>query len=141
MTNKKFSILFVCIANSCRSQMAEALFNELISNYDVDAFATSAGTLPAKEVNPSALEVLTELNIKHNSYPTTLTLEMMKTADVIVSMGCMSSDFCPATFIPKTQDWEIDDPQNQSISKFREVRDVIREKVENLLLDLSKSNE
>ena len=56
--SKKINVLFVCIANSCRSQMAEALFNELASQYNVNATASSAGTIPAEEVNPLALEVL-----------------------------------------------------------------------------------
>ncbi|MGE4595700.1 MAG: hypothetical protein AAEA79_01865 [Nitrososphaerales archaeon] len=84
--NKKINVLFVCIANSCRSQMAEALFNELSSNYAVDTTASSAGTVPADEVNPSALEVLKELNIDHHSDPKILSDEMMSEADVIISM-------------------------------------------------------
>ena len=137
--NKKINVLFVCIANSCRSQMAEALFNELSSNYAVNTTASSAGTVPADEVNPSALDVLKELNIDHHSDPKILSDEMMSEADVIISMGCMSSDFCPITFIPKTQDWRIEDPVSYPIEKFREVRDVIKEKVDILLQELSKS--
>ena len=137
--NKKINVLFVCIANSCRSQMAEALFNELSSNYAVDATASSAGTVPADEVNPSALEVLKELNIDHHSDPKILSDEMMSEADVIISMGCMASDFCPVTFIPKTQDWRINDPVSHPIEKFREVRNVIKEKVDILLQELPKS--
>jgi arsenate reductase len=136
---KKINVLFVCIANSCRSKMAEALFNELSSNYAVDATASSAGTVPADEVNLSALDVLKELNIDHHSDPRILSDEMMSEADVIISMGCMSSDFCPITFIPKTQDWRIEDPVSYPIEKFREVRDVIKEKVDILLQELSKS--
>ena len=138
---KKINVLFVCIANSCRSQMAEALFNKLVNDYDVDAFATSAGTMPSEEVNVSALEVLKELNIEHHSVPKSLTSEMMQESDFIISMGCMSSDFCPLTYMPKTQDWGIDNPNDQPISKFREVRDIIKGKIEYFLLDLSKSTE
>ena len=137
--SKKINVLFVCIANSCRSQMAEALFNKLASKYNVDAVASSAGTVPADEVNPSALQVLKELNIDHHSDPKILSNEMMLEADAIISMGCMASDFCPATFIPKTQDWNIDDPVSHPIEKFREVRDVIKEKVDILLQELPKS--
>jgi len=85
------------------------------------------------------LDVLKELNIYHHSDPKTLSDEMMSEADVIISMGCMASDFCPVTFIPKTQDWSIDDPAEHSIEKFREIRDVIKEKVDILLQELSKS--
>ena len=137
--SKKINVLFVCIANSCRSQMAEALFNKLASKYNVDATASSAGTIPAEEVNPLALEVLKELNIDHHSNPKILSNEMMSESDAIISMGCMASDFCPATFITKTQDWNIDDPVSHPIEKFREVRDVIKEKVDILLQELSKS--
>lgn len=121
--------------------MAEALFNKLVNDYDVDAFATSAGTMPSEEVNVSALEVLKELNIEHHSVPKSLTSEMMHESDFIISMGCMSSDFCPLTYMPKTQDWGIDNPNDQPISKFREVRDIIKGKIEYFLLDLSKSTE
>ena len=126
---KKINVLFVCIANSCRSQMAEALFNKLVNDYDVDAFATSAGTMPSEEVNVSALEVLKELNIEHHSVPKSLTSEMMHESDFIISMGCMSSDFCPLTYMPKTQDWGIDNPNYKPISKLREVRYIIKRKI------------
>ena len=121
--------------------MAEALFNKLASKYSVDAVASSAGTVPANEVNPLALEVLKEINIDHYSNPKILSNEMMSDADAIISMGCMASDFCPATFIPKTQDWNIENPVSHPIEKFREVRDIIKEKVDILLQELSKSEE
>ena len=139
--SKKINVLFVCIANSCRSQIAEALFNELASQYNVNATASSAGTIPAEEVNPLALEVLKELNIDHHSDPKILSNEMMLEADAIISMGCMASDFCPATFIPKTQDWNIENPVSHPVEKFREVRDVVKEKVDILFQELSKSEE
>ncbi|MBS58017.1 MAG: low molecular weight phosphatase family protein [Chloroflexi bacterium] len=139
--DKKINVLFVCIANSCRSQMAEALFNKFIDSHDVNAFATSAGTSPSESVNVSALEVLKELNIEHQSVPKLLSSEMMQEADFIISMGCMSSDFCPVNYMPKTQDWNIDDPVSHPIEKFREVRDIIKEKVDILLQELSKSEE
>ena len=135
-TDKEFRVLFVCIENSCRSQIAESLFNNLIKNYNINASASSAGTIPATKVNPSAIQVLEELDIKYNLNPKTLTAEMMNNADVIVSMGCMANDFCPATLIPKTQDWAIDNPSGQSLDKFREVRDVIKQKIEALINSL-----
>ncbi len=138
---KTIHVLFVCIANSCRSQMAESFFNQFASKYKVDAVASSAGTIPAEEVNPLALQVLKELNIIHHSNPKILSNKMISDADLIISMGCMASDFCPAPFIPKTQDWNIDDPISHPIEKFREVRDVIQEKVDILLQELPKSEE
>ena len=135
-TGQELHILFVCIKNSCRSQIAEALFNHLIKNYDINASASSAGTIPADRVNSSVPQVLEELNIDCNLNPKTLTDEMMNDADVIVSMGCLAADFCPVTFLSKTQDWWIEDPSGQSLDKFREVRDFIKQKIETLIKSL-----
>ncbi len=135
-TGQELHILFVCIKNSCSSQIAEALFNHLIKNYDINASASSAGTIPADRVNPSVLQVLEELNINCNLNPKTLTDEMMNDDDVIVSMGCLAADFCPVTFLSKTQDWRIEDPSGQSLDKFLEVRDFIKQKIETLIKSL-----
>jgi len=132
-TSEESHVLFVCIENSCRSQIAEALFNNLIENYEINASASSAGTIPADRVNPLTIQALEELNIHCNLNPKTLTREMMNDADVIVSMGCMAADFCPVPFLSKTQDWGIEAPSGQSLDDFREVRDVIKQKIEALI--------
>jgi len=126
-------ILFICVENACRSQIAEALFNKHASG---KAVAISAGTKPAEQVNPKAVEVMKEIGIDISKQkPKILTSQMIKEADRIVTMGC-STDFCPAPHI-KTEDWNIEDPSGKPITKFREVRDQIKKKVEKLIREIS----
>lgn len=126
-------VLFVCVENSCRSQMAEAFFNKLASGKMV---AISAGTKPSNEVNPKAIEVMKEIGIDMSEQkPKPLTQEMVRVADKIITMGC-GADFCPAPFL-KTEEWKIDDPSGESIEKFREVRDEIKRRVEKLIEDMA----
>jgi len=126
-------VLFICAENACRSQMAEAFFNKYASG---KAFAISAGTKPADQVNPKAVEVMKEIGIDISKQkPKLLTTQMMKEADRIITMGC-STDFCPAPHI-KTEDWDIEDPSGKPITKFRGVRDQIKEKVEKLIREIS----
>ena len=124
-------VLFVCVENSCRSQMAEAWFNKLAKG---KAMASSAGTKPAKEVDPLAVKVMEEVGISmKNQKPKVLTPEMVKKFDLIVTMGCI--DACP--YSPgKTMEWNIEDPKGKGIEKYREVRDVIRREVEKLIKQL-----
>ncbi|MBC7218920.1 MAG: arsenate reductase ArsC [Hadesarchaea archaeon] len=125
-------VLFVCVENSARSQMAEAFFNSVAKT----ARAESAGTKPAARVNPMAVKVMEELGIDISAArPKMLTLEMLKTADRVITMGCISGELCPASLVP-TEDWGIEDPAGKSIEKFREVRDLIRERVERLINEM-----
>lgn len=126
-------VLFICVENACRSQMAEAFFNK----YGMSkAIAASAGTRPAKQVNPKAVEVMKEVGIDISKQkPKLLTPEMTKEVDRIVTMGC-GADFCPAPYV-KAEDWKIEDPSGKSLEKFREVRDEIRRKVEKLIKEVS----
>lgn len=127
MTKMK-TVLFVCIENACRSQMAEAFFNK----FSKKGKAISAGTKPSIEVDLKAIRVMGELGIDmSNQRPKTLTREMVKRADKVITMGCM--DACPVTLPRKTIDWQIEDPAGKSIEKFREVRDVIKKKVKELI--------
>ncbi len=126
-------ILFVCIENSCRSQMAEGFYNSLSNSEDV---AISAGANPAKEVNPNAITVMKEVGVDISSYrPKFLSDELIADADRIFTMGCY--DACPAN-LPreKTVDWQIEDPSGKSIEKFRKVRDIIKKKVEELINEM-----
>ncbi len=121
-------ILFVCVENSARSQMAEAFFNSI----STQVVAESAGTRPAAAVNPVAVQVMREIGIDiSGAKPKMLTFEMMDAAEKVITMGCLGSDVCPATLAP-TEDWRIEDPAGKTIEKFREIRDEIRKKVENL---------
>ncbi len=126
---KRDKILFVCIENSCRSQMAEGFFNRFSQD---ETKATSAGTRPAGKVNLVAIEVMQKVGIEiSNQKSKFLSDKMIETADRIFTMGCY--DACPAN-LPRerTVDWQIEDPSGKSIEKFREVRDIIKEKVEEL---------
>jgi arsenate reductase len=127
-------VLFICVENACRSQMAEAFFNQMSKA----ARASSAGTKPAPSVNPLAVQVMKEIGIDlANAKPKLLTLEILDAADKVITMGCAVGDVCPGAVV-ETEDWGIEDPTGKSIEKFREVRDVIRRKVEQLVSDLKE---
>jgi len=126
-------VLFICVENACRSQIAEAFFNKFAMS---KAVAVSAGTRPADQVNPKAVEVMKEVGIDISKQkPKILTSELTRKVDKIVTMGC-GADFCPAPYV-KAEDWSIEDPSGKSLEKFREVRDEIRRKVEKLIKEIS----
>jgi arsenate reductase len=129
----KKKVLFVCVHNSGRSQIAEAFFNHLAGE---KAAASSAGTQPAAQINPTVVKVMREagLHISHRK-PKLLTPEMMENADRIITMGCSAEKVCPAVFVPM-EDWQIEDPEGQPINKVRQIRDTIRTKVETLIKEL-----
>jgi len=125
-------VLFICVENACRSQMAEAFFNKLASG---KAIAISAGTKPLNMVNSKAIEVMKEIGIDMDKQkPKLLAQEIMQKADKLITMGC-EADFCPAPSL-QAEDWKIEDPSGKSIEKFREVRDKIRQKVEKLIEEM-----
>lgn len=125
-------VLFVCVENACRSQMAEGFLNALAG---VTAVAKSAGSEPAETVNPLAVEVMKEAGIDISRHkPKMITAQMIRESDKVVLMGC-GIDACP--IVPKdVVDWHIEDPVGKGIEKFREVRDLIKGKVEELLKEL-----
>ena len=126
-------ILFVCVHNSGRSQMAEAFFNQLAKS---KARAISAGTQPAAQVNPTVVTAMRELVIEiGNQKPKSLTLKMMESTDRVITMGCNVAETCPASFIP-TEDWELEDPEGKPIEEVRQIRDQIKAKVKALLKNL-----
>lgn len=126
-------VLFVCVGNSARSQMAEGFFNQLAKG---KAIATSAGTNPSSEVNPLAIQVMREAGIDISWHqPKKLTPEMMENADRVITMGCGVEESCPATLVP-TEDWALEDPKGKSIDKVREIRDQIRVRVGKLLKEI-----
>lgn len=126
-------VLFLCVQNAARSQMAEAFFNTLAKG---KAFAKSAGDKPADRVNPLAVQAMSEVGIDiSGNRPKKVTAEMVEEADVVVLMGC-PENACPIT--PKeVVDWQIEDPTGKTIEKVREIRDQIRRKVEDLLVELN----
>jgi protein-tyrosine-phosphatase len=126
-------VLFICVGNAARSQMAEGFFNHLAKG---KAVATSAGTKPASEVSPLAIQAMKEAGIDISRHkPKALTLEMMESADRVITMGCGVEETCPATLVP-TEDWALDDPKGKSIEKVREIRDEIKVRVEGLIKEL-----
>lgn len=125
-------VLFVCVHNSGRSQMAEAFANKLGSGKIV---AESAGTQPADELDPAAVRVMEEIGYDMSGhYPKMMTLDMVNSADRMITMGCGvdAEGVCPASLIP-TEDWGLEDPKGQPIDKVREIRDQIRTRVEQLI--------
>ena len=126
------TILFVCVHNSGRSQMAEAFFNQMIKG---KAQAYSAGTQPADMVNQVVIEAMKEVGIDiSGNKPKALTMDMAEKADRMITMGCgaEAEAVCPATFV-ETEDWALDDPKGKPIKKVRQIREQIRAKVLELL--------
>jgi len=115
------TVLFVCVHNAGRSQMAEALLNKMV-----------AGT----EINPVARQVMDEIGVPMvGQSPKMLTQAMADSASKVITMGCgVDADLCPAR-IHLSQDWGLDDPKGQSIEKVRAIRDQIEVKVEQLLAE------
>jgi arsenate reductase len=127
-------VLFICVGNSSRSQMAEALFNHLSSGR---ARAVSAGTEPARALDPNAVAVMAELGIDISGQsPKALTQEMVDSATRRISMGCGVEESCPAWARPD-DDWDLDDTYHQPIEVVRRIRDQIRERVEALVKELA----
>lgn len=122
-------VLFVCVENARRSQMAEALFNKLAKG---KAVAVSAGDRPASKVDEKAVEVMKEIGINiTRQRPKALTMKTVEEADIVITMGC-GANVCPV--VPKhVEEWNIEDPAGKPIAKFREVRNEIQKRVKKLV--------
>ncbi|MGI0022793.1 MAG: arsenate reductase ArsC [Nitrososphaeraceae archaeon] len=129
------TILFVCVENSARSQMAEAFFNK----YSPEGYhAVSAGTKPISEINPVVVEVMKELGDDISRQKSKeITEEMIRSSTRIVNMGCIEKESCPTLFLHNLIDWNIEDPKGKSVEKVREIRDEINERVKKLVTDLN----
>jgi len=127
-------VLFVCVENAGRSQMAEA-FAKVYGEGKIEAI--SAGTMPAKGVNPAVVQVMQEkgINLSANG-PKLITNQMVQEADIIIVMGCSAEGFCPAPLLNKVVDWGIEDPKGKPIEKAREIRDEIERKVRTLIEEI-----
>ena len=123
-------ILFVCVENAGRSQMAEAFFRK----YAPEGYeSASAGTKPVHEVNPIAVEAMKEIGIDLGlQKPKILTNEIIEDSILSVNMGCMDKTLCPAVFMKNSVDWNIEDPKGKSIDDVRTIRDDIELKVQQL---------
>jgi len=127
------TILFVCVHNSGRSQMAEAFFNQLARG---EAKAISAGTDPATAADPTVVEAMKEVDIDiSDSRPKLLTPEMAEQADRIVTMGCGVEGVCTAASV-EAEDWGLEDPKGKSPERVREIRDAIKARVSEMLREL-----
>jgi arsenate reductase len=128
-------ILFVCVENAGRSQMAEAF----VKKYGKDRFVVfSAGNRPAEKVNPLVVEVMREAGIDISmNKPKLLTYQMAQESDLIVTMGCNDQGICPGPFFKPTVDWKLEDPKGKPIEKVREIRDDIEQRVKKLIAESS----
>ena len=130
MTEPK-NILFVCVENAGRSQMAEAFFKKYAKN---QFHVISAGTSPSSHLNPVVVSVMNELGIDlKNQKPQLLSSSMIKNSNKTVNMGCMDKESCPSLFVKDVDDWNIEDPKGKSIEDVRKIRDQIKNDVLNLL--------
>ena len=128
----KPTVLFVCIHNAGRSQMAAGWLRHLAGD---TVEVRSAGSEPADQINPIAVEAMREVGIDiTGATPQLLATETVKDSDVVITMGC--GDACPIFPGKRYEDWELSDPAGQPIDVVREVRDDIRTRVENLISDL-----
>lgn len=129
-------VIFVCVHNSGRSQMAEAFAKKLGAGKIV---AESAGTQPADGLNPTVVRAMEEIGYNMTGhYPKMLTLDMINSADRIITMGCGvdAEGVCPASIV-QTEDWGLEDPKGQSIEKVRQIRDQIKARVEKLIEEMT----
>ena len=132
MSDKKPSVLFVCVHNAGRSQMAAGYMQHLGAGR-VDVL--SAGSAPKDSINPVAIEAMAEegIDIAHNQ-PKVLTTEAVQASDVVITMGC--GDACPFYPGKRYEDWVLEDPAGQGIESVRVIRDEIKARVEQLLAEI-----
>ncbi|PQZ93880.1 heat-shock protein HtpX [Arthrobacter sp. MYb227] len=128
----KPSVLFVCVHNAGRSQMAAALLTNLSAG---QIEVRSAGSAPADSVNPAAVAAMKEVGIDMSAeVPKILTTEAVKESDVVITMGC--GDTCPIFPGKRYEDWKLDDPAGQGLEAVRPIRNEIRLRVEALISEL-----
>jgi arsenate reductase len=130
--SEKPSVLFVCVHNAGRSQMAAGWLAHLAAGR---IEVRSAGSMPADQINPTAVAAMTEIGIDITAgTPKILTIEAVQASDVVITMGC--GDTCPVFPGKRYEDWKLDDPAGQGIEAVRPIRDEIRARVEKLIGEL-----
>lgn len=132
MTDTQPSVLFVCVHNAGRSQMAAGFLRDIAGDR---IEVRSAGSMPADQINPVAVEAMAEVGIDITAeQPKVLTTEAVQASDVVITMGC--GDACP--FFPgkRYEDWKLDDPAGQGIDAVRPIRDDIRARILQLVSEL-----
>lgn len=131
-TTDRPSVLFVCVHNAGRSQMAAA-YTRVLSGGEIEV--RSAGSAPGERVNPAAVEAMLEEGIDMSAeVPKILTVDAVQASDVCITMGC--GDTCPVFPGKRYEDWVLDDPAGQGVDAVRPIRDEIRERVEELITSL-----
>ncbi len=132
VSTAKPSVLFVCVHNAGRSQMAAA-FLTVLGEGRIEV--RSAGSQPAESVNPAAVEAMREAGIDMSAeIPKVLTTEAVRSSDVVITMGC--GDTCPIFPGKRYEDWQLEDPAGQGVEAVRPIRDEIRRRVEELIASL-----
>jgi len=127
------TVIFACVHNAGRSQMAAAFFNALAD--PAKARALSAGTRPGERVHPEVVEAMREVGIDvSGARPQRLTAELASGASLLVTMGC--GDECPAVPGLRRDDWPLEDPKGKALAEVRRIRDEVRWRVEGLLASL-----
>jgi arsenate reductase len=129
-------VLFVCVENAGRSQMAEAFANHYGKG---KLAASSAGLMLADRVNPLVVEAMKEKGIDISmKKPKLLTMKMAEEANLIITMGCSVEKFCPAPLLKNVIDWGLEDPKEKPIEKVREIRDEIEARVIKLIAEIER---
>ncbi|MBT2233485.1 arsenate reductase ArsC [Nonomuraea sp. NEAU-A123] len=129
----KPSVLFVCVHNAGRSQMAAGWLTHLAEDR---IEVRSAGSAPADQINPIAVEAMREVGIDITGrQPKILTTDAVQASDVVITMGC--GDACPIFPGKRYEDWKLDDPAGQGIEAVRPIRDEIRTRIEKLIKELT----
>jgi protein-tyrosine-phosphatase len=132
VTDHRPDVVFLCVHNAGRSQMALGYFRHLAGER---ATAWSGGSEPAEQVNPVAVAAMAEVGIDiAGEQPARWTVDALRTADVVITMGC--GDTCPYLPGVRIEDWPVEDPAGQGLDAVRRIRDQIRGRVEQLLADL-----
>ena len=132
------NVLFVCVHNAGRSQMAEAFFNRIVEG---KAVGFSAGTQITETINPVVVEAMQEVGIDiSREKPKMLTLDMMDRADKVITMGCGVDGICPASIV-LSEDWKLEDPAGKSIETVRKIRDEVKLRVEKLIVEMDIKKE
>jgi arsenate reductase (thioredoxin) len=131
----KKTVLFVCVENAGRSQMAEAFFRKYApSEYE----ATSAGTHHTSQINPLVVQIMKDVGIDiTNRKPKEMIEDMIRNATKIVNMGCMDKDF-PTLFVHNVVDWGIEDQKGKPIEKMKEIRDEIERRVKKVVEEMKR---
>ena len=125
------NILFVCVENAGRSQMAEAFFRKFApGRFEV----SSAGTIPSNQLNPDVVQVMNEIGIDiTRQIPKFLSDPLIENSFKIINMGCMDEESCPSSFVNRIVNWNISDPKEKSLDEVRKIRDDIKSQVMDLV--------